>query len=60
MATIECVGKDMLGYGGPDWTCNGRELGIAVKCGLLVNHYQKTRSTDTDTGAGNKTKHSSN
>ena len=42
MATIEDVGKDMVGYGGPDWTRNGRELGMAVKCGLLVDHHRKT------------------
>lgn len=41
------VGKladTLVGYGGPDWSSNPRELGTAIKYGNLVDRHQKQGS----------------
>ena len=37
MASIEKVGSDIFGFGGPDWSHNPRELGRAVQYGSSVD-----------------------
>ena len=44
MATIESVGNSLVGFGGPDWSRNARELGTAVKYGSLVDRHKKRGS----------------
>jgi V-type H+-transporting ATPase subunit C len=44
MANIESVGSDIVGFGGPDWSRNPRELGSAVDYGNLVDRHQKRGS----------------
>lgn len=44
MANIESVGSEIVGFGGPDWSSNPRELGSAVEYGSLVDRHQKRGS----------------
>ncbi len=44
MASIESVGSDIVGFGGPDWSQNPRDLGTAVKYGSLVDRHDKRGS----------------
>jgi V-type H+-transporting ATPase subunit C len=44
MANIEKVGTDLVGYGGPDWSRNPRDLGSAVQYGSLVDRHGKRGS----------------
>ncbi len=43
-ASIESTGSNLVGYGGPDWSSNPRELGAATKFGTLVDRHQKRGS----------------
>ena len=44
MTNIESVGADIVGYGGPDWSTNPRDLGTAVQYGSLVDRHGKRGS----------------
>lgn len=44
MTNIESIGKDIVGYGGPDWSSNPRALGTAVQYGSLVDRHGKRGS----------------
>lgn len=44
MANAETLGDDLVGYGGPDWSREPRQLGTAVKYGSLVDRHQKRGS----------------
>ena len=43
-AHIEKIGSSLVGFGGPDWSSNSRELGTAVKYGNLVDRHEKRGS----------------
>eukprot|EP00555_Chaetoceros_dichaeta_P004764 CAMPEP_0198255130 /NCGR_PEP_ID=MMETSP1447-20131203/5334_1 /TAXON_ID=420782 /ORGANISM="Chaetoceros dichaeta, Strain CCMP1751" /LENGTH=417 /DNA_ID=CAMNT_0043941443 /DNA_START=129 /DNA_END=1382 /DNA_ORIENTATION=- len=43
-ANAESLGDDLVGYGGPDWHRDGRDLGQAVSYGSLVDRHQKRGS----------------
>jgi len=43
-SSIEQIGSGLVGYGGPDWCSNPRELGTAVKYGNLVDRRKKSGS----------------
>jgi len=43
-ANVETIGEDIVGYGGPDWSSNPRQLGTAVSYGSLVDRKQKRGS----------------
>lgn len=40
-ANVENIGSGLVGYGGPDWSSNSRDLGSAVKYGNLVDRHGK-------------------
>lgn len=42
--SIETLGQDIVGYGGPDWSRDPRNLGQAVKFGSLVDRHRKRGS----------------
>uniref|UniRef100_A0A7S2MLU4 V-type proton ATPase subunit C n=1 Tax=Helicotheca tamesis TaxID=374047 RepID=A0A7S2MLU4_9STRA len=42
--TIEGIGSNLVGYGGPDWTTDSRNLGKAVMYGSLVDRHGKRGS----------------
>lgn len=44
MGNIESVGSDIVGFGGPDWSSNPRDLGNAVNYGSLVDRHGKRGS----------------
>jgi V-type H+-transporting ATPase subunit C len=44
MSNIESVGSDIVGFGGPDWSNNPRDLGAAVQYGSLVDRHLKRGS----------------
>ncbi len=44
LTNIEGVGKDIVGFGGPDWSSNPRDLGSAVQYGSLVDRHGKRGS----------------
>mmetsp|Transcript_16954 Transcript_16954/g.20706 ORF Transcript_16954/g.20706 Transcript_16954/m.20706 type:complete len:421 (-) Transcript_16954:287-1549(-) len=44
MENIESIGTGLVGFGGPDWISNPRDLGTAVKYGSLVDRHQKRGS----------------
>jgi len=44
MANIESLGDDLVGYGGPDWSREPRQLGQAVNYGQDVERYSKRGS----------------
>jgi V-type H+-transporting ATPase subunit C len=41
---VEKLADTLVGYGGPDWSSNPRELGTAIKYGNLVDRHQKQGS----------------
>jgi len=41
---IDEIGASLVGFGGPDWSSNPRELGTAVKYGNLVDRHGKRGS----------------
>lgn len=43
-AKYDKLGSDIVGYGGPDWSGNPKELGTAVKYGNLVDRHGKRGS----------------
>eukprot|EP00559_Dactyliosolen_fragilissimus_P007398 CAMPEP_0184871366 /NCGR_PEP_ID=MMETSP0580-20130426/40677_1 /TAXON_ID=1118495 /ORGANISM="Dactyliosolen fragilissimus" /LENGTH=481 /DNA_ID=CAMNT_0027374015 /DNA_START=129 /DNA_END=1574 /DNA_ORIENTATION=- len=44
LTSIESLGEDLVGYGGPDWSRNSSQLGTAVKYGSLVDRHRKRGS----------------
>jgi len=44
MTNAESLGEDLVGYGGPDWNRDSRDLGQAVAYGSLVDRHQKRGS----------------
>jgi V-type H+-transporting ATPase subunit C len=44
MTSIEGVGSDIVGFGGPDWSRNPRDLGSAVCYGSLVDRHGRRGS----------------
>lgn len=44
MGNIESVGSDIVGFGGPDWSRNPRDLGAATQYGSLVDRHGKRGS----------------
>lgn len=50
LANIEKIGNNLVGFGGPDWSRNARELGTAVKYGSLVDRH-KTRGSPVVPGS---------
>jgi len=43
-STIETLGSNIVGYGGPDWDRDPRNLGAPVKFGSLVDRHRKRGS----------------
>jgi len=41
---VDKIGGSLVGYGGPDWKSNPRDLGTAVKYGNLVDRHEKRGS----------------
>lgn len=42
--TVESLGSNLVGYGGPDWSTDSRNLGKAVMYGSLVDRHGKRGS----------------
>eukprot|EP00980_Cylindrotheca_fusiformis_P025335 scaffold13478_cov132-Cylindrotheca_fusiformis.AAC.28 len=40
LKTVETLGSDLVGYGGPDWSSDGSKLGKAVSFGSKVDRHQ--------------------